>query len=172
MEDTPRAEELTAEKEAEAMADDASQAARDKTTEAEATANDASLSAKTSTSSVEADRASGKAAYEALARASSSGNKEQAIVNVQQPAVKLRALPRPKVSAAEPSKIAAASAGAALEARDPHLLMMVADRMISSADLFATNAKTNATMMKGTAQITVFTLAFFAYISHRSPRAL
>ena len=101
-----------------------------------------------------ADQASGKAAYEALARASSSGNKEQAIVNIQQPAAKLGDPPKPKVSAAEATRIAASSTGAALEARDPHLLMTVADRMISSAYLFATNAKTNTTLMKGTSQVT------------------
>ena len=70
MEDAPGAEDLTAEKEAEATADDASETAKDKTIEAKATANDASLFAKTSTSSAAGDQASGKAAYEALAHAS------------------------------------------------------------------------------------------------------
>ena len=152
MEETPRAKDLTAEKEAEATANDASQAAKDKTTEAEATANDASLSTKASFSSTEADQASGKAAYEALAHASST-NLEQGLVNVKQPR-KIGAPPRPRVSAAEAARIAAASAGAALELRNPHVLMTVADKMASSANVFATNARTNATMMKGTAQVT------------------
>ena len=47
MDDLHEAEDLIAEKEAEATADDASRAAQDKTNEAEATADDASLTTKT-----------------------------------------------------------------------------------------------------------------------------
>ena len=117
MEDAPGAKEVTAEKEAEATADNASEAAKDKTTEAEATAddasfsaktktieaeataNDASLSAKVSSSSVKPDQALGKVAYEALAHASSI-NLEQGLVNVKQP-LKIGAPPRPRVSTSE-----------------------------------------------------------------------
>ena len=42
--------------------------------------------------------------------------------------------------------------------------MTVAEKMAQSAVVFANNAKTNATMMKGTAQVFIFTLAFFAHI--------
>ena len=142
-----------------ATADDASEVAKDKTTEAEATANDASRSAKASSSSAEVEQASGRVAYEALAHASTS-NLEQGLVNVKQP-LKIGAPPRPRVSAAEAARIAATSSGAALSTRDPHLLMSVADKMANIANIFASNAKTNAAMMKGTAQVINFYLSTF-----------
>ena len=98
-------------------------------------------------------------AYEALVHASSS-NLEQGLVTVKQP-IKIGAPPRPSVSAAEATRIAATTAGAALSTRDPHLLMTVADNMARSADVFASNAKTNAAMMKGTAQVFIFYLSIF-----------
>ena len=127
--------------------------------EAEATANDASLSTKASSSSAKADQASGKAAYEALAHASSL-NLELGLVNVKQP-LKIGAPPRPRVSAADAARIAATSAGAALSTRDPHLLMLVADKMANIANVFASNAETNAAMMKGTVQVINFYLSIF-----------
>ena len=79
MEDAPGAEDMTAEKEAEAMADDASlitktneaetpvkdasDATKDQAPEAEASAKDASQSTKATSSSAEAEQAAGKAAY-------------------------------------------------------------------------------------------------------------
>ena len=179
MDDFLEAEDLTTEREAEATADDASlttktieaetpvkdasDAAKDKTPEAKASAKDASQSAKVSTSSAEAKQALGKAAYEALVHASSS-NLEQGLITVKQP-LKIGAPPRPTVSAAEAARIAATSAGAALSTRDPHLLMTVADKMAHSANVFATNAKTNVPMMKGTAQVFIFYLSiFYTYI--------
>ena len=85
--------------------------------------------------------------------------------------LKTGAPPRAPVSAAEAARLAATSVGAALSARDPHLLMTVAEKMAQSAVVFANNAKTNATMMKGTAQVFHFYLSiFYTYISHCSPR--
>ena len=175
MDDFHEAEDRNAEKEAEATADDASlttktikaetpvkdasDATKDQTPEAEATAKDASQSAKASSSSAEAEQSLGKASYEALVHASSS-NLEQGLVTIKQP-IKIGAPPRPSVSAAEAERIAATTAGAALSTRDPHLLMTVVDNMACSADVFASNAKTNAAMMKGTAQVFIFYLSIF-----------
>ena len=142
--------------------------AKDKTQEAEASAKDASQSKAVSTSA-EAKQATGKAAYDALAKASSS-NLEQGLVTVKQP-LKSGAPPRAPVSAAEAARLAATSAGAALSARDPHLLMTVAEKMAQSAAVFANNTKTNAVMMKGTSQVLYFYLSIFSHISHSRHRA-
>ena len=58
MEDFHEAEEMNAEKEAEASADDASRAAQDKTIEVEATADDTSLATKTTEAEASAKDAS------------------------------------------------------------------------------------------------------------------
>ena len=43
--------------------------------------------------------------------------------------------------------------------------MTVADNIVRSADVFASYAKTNDAMMKGTAQVFIFDLSiFYAYI--------
>ena len=50
--------------------------------------------------------------------------------------------------------------------RDPNLLIKTAEKMVSNATQWAENAKANALLMKGTAQVKKITLAFnfYAYI--------
>ena len=140
----------------------AEDAAKENTTEAEATANDASLSAKAPETSAETEKAAGKAAYEDLARALDAGNAERAVVQVQQQPKRPEASPKPTVAATTTTihPPGSASAMAAIPVCDPHLLIKTADKMAISADQFAANAKSNAPLMKGTAQVH-FHLSFY-----------
>ena len=126
--------------------------------EAEATANDASQTAKAPETLAETDQAVGKAAYENLERASDAGSAERVVVQVQQQPKQAEAPPKPVVVATSSTfrpPVPTSTMVAAIPIRDPHLLIKTAEKMVNSAAQWAENAKSNALLMKGTAQVNI-----------------
>ena len=125
----------------------------EKTIEAEATANDASQTAQAPETSAEMDRAAGQAAYKELERASDVGT-----VLVQQQPKQTQALPKravvPTSSTVRPP-VPTSAMVAGIPISDPQLLIKTAEKMVSSATQWAENAKANALLMKGTAQVNI-----------------
>ena len=91
------------------------------------------------------------------------GDANHAMVPVQQQPKQAQAPPKPAdagTSSTERPPIPTSAMVASIPISDPNLLIKTAEKMVSSATQWAENAKANALLMKGTAQVKKNYLSF------------